>query len=222
MPRNIFIGRHSSVWANLAPLVRDSQAPTQAISHLDLADFDFQADDRAWLLSYSPVSAENRAMLERLRCSAVGEIVYVSSSSTVVCARTRCYEYPHQKALAEAHALSIPKARILTLGLMHRQADELPAGSHVVTSFVELAKFVGAPRFDELGGRRLRLCQMVHLPFRRPLERWAYQAYGAALLACGSYPCLLRPLDVLLRALGLRWYGYVYLCGRLWSSNTSS
>ena len=183
--------------------------------------FPFTRDDRVWVLSFSRSPAENAALIAALRGRDVKQIVYVSSSSTIVSEQTDCYEYPRAKAQAEKAALAAPNARVLTIGLMHESVDELPAGACVSTRYDTLADFIASPDWGDDGSRRKLLFEVVHRPMRSVAERVAYRWYGRALRQCGAYPCLLRPADLLLRAFGVRWYGYVYLSNALWISTTS-
>lgn len=192
-----------------------------AIGHRDMAAFAFTPQDRVWVLSYSRRAAENAALIAQLSRAGVGQIVYLSSSSVIVGQRTRCYEYPRVKQLAELAVLALPNGRVLTVGLVYGQPGELPHGSNVATSLDEFAAFIRSPTWPNAQGRAKHLFRTVTLPFSGALERAAHQAYGVLMSASGSFPCLLRPLDVLLRALGVRWYGYVFLSNRLWISTTS-
>ena len=105
---------------------------------------------------------------------------------------------------------------------MYEEPSELPGGADVATSFAELAAFVAAPEWPDDAGRRKRLFRVVRRPFsardraRGPCGLRAAAARGRA----ASRACL-RPLDLILRALGARWYGYVYLSNHLWISTTS-
>lgn len=217
--RDVVLGRSSRVWQALAD--RPGLQQLTAIGHADLAGFAFTASDRVWVLSYSRDPQQNAAMLERLRAAGVHEIVYVSSSSTVVNELSRCYEYPRVKWQAEMQALALPQARVLTIGLMHESIDELPAGPSVATSFGELAAFIRQPTWPEGAGRRKSLLRVVERPFSGSFERRLHRAYGRVLGWLGPRPCLLRPVDLLLRSCGLRWYGYTYLSNRLWMSKMS-
>jgi len=223
--RDVFVGRHSSVWRALAahPLLAQRQANRQvlAIGHRELGEFAFERGDRVWLLSYSRRAAQNRAMLAQLQGAGVAELIYVSSSSTIVCTMTRCYAYPRLKQQAELEALALPNARVLTLGQVVAQAPQLPAGASMATLVDELAAFVIQPDWPEQGGRRKRLMRLVQRPFATNIEAGAYRGYGWLMWAVGRWPCLLRPLDALLRALGWRWYGYVFLSNRLWTATIS-
>lgn len=219
--RDVFVGRHSKVWQALSR--REELAPRQAIAigHAELPGFAFNSGDRVWLLSYSHRPPENRAMLESIARARVAELVYVSSSATIVDAVTRCYEYPRVKREAEQAALALPATRVLTIGMVYEDLAELPGGSCAATSLAELAAFVATPDWPDAAGRRKLLLRIVRRPFRHGLERGAYAAYGRLMEWAGAFPCVLRPLDLLLRALGARWYGYTFLSNRLWSSTIS-
>lgn len=219
--RDVFVGSHSKVWKALSRHIDTASRPAHAIGHRELAGFAFTPHDRVWVLSYSRQPAENAALLDVLRQAGVGELVYVSSSSVIVSRRTACYEYPRVKLRAELDALKLPSARVLTIGLMYEDPLELPGGADVATSYAELAAFVAAPEWPEEAGRRKRLFRVVQRPFARAAERRAYMVYGQLLRWSGRFPCLLRPLDLILRVLGARWYGYVYLSNSLWISTTS-
>lgn len=219
--REIFVGRNSKVWQGLAPRLAASQFDCVAIGHRDLSAFAFKALDRVWVLSYSRLAEENAALIARVNEAGVAQVVYLSSSSVIVGRRTRCYEYPRVKHLAEQAVLALPHGKVLTVGLVYDHSDELPHGPNVATSLDELAAFVCAPHWPDAEGRAKHLFRAVNQPFSGAMERWAYQAYGVLLSVCGSFPCALRPLDVVLRAAGARWYGYVYLSNRLWISTIS-
>jgi hypothetical protein len=219
--RNVVIGRHSKVWKVLARRADMPRHVPAAIGHRDVARFKFTPADRVWVLSYSRAQSDNTALFEQLKKVGVKEVIYVSSSSTVVSSVTTCYEYPRVKYMAELDALELPNARVLTIGMMYERQENLPAGINFATSYKELAAFIEAPHWPEEDGRRKHLLRRVRRPFRNVVEQWAYGLYGQLLRRCGSKPCLLRPLDLLLRTCGARWYGYVYLSNQLWISTTS-
>lgn len=219
--RDVVLGRSSKVWQAVSREPGIAQRFASAIGHRDLDAFQFTDSDRVWVLSYSRDPVENEALIARLGRAGVAEIIYVSSSSTVVAQRTRCYEYPRVKLMAEEAALRWPQARVLTIGLMYRHQDELPAGENIATSYAELAQFMLAPRWSDDGSRRTLLMRRVAQPFRRPFEAGLFRAYGALIGASGSHPCLLRPIDFALRGFGMRWYGYTHLSNRLWISTMS-
>ena len=216
--RNVVLGRSSKVWAALAGHAGVARLMEHAISHKDLDSFVFTHADRVWVFSYSRLPNENDSIFQRLRAAGVGEVIYVSSSSTIVNRQTECYEYPRVKQLAENSVLGLPTARILTIGLMYSDATELPAGENIATSYNELAEFMLSPQWPQDGSRRQTLFRRVSRPFGGPAEAALFNFYSMAMKALGSRPCLLRPVDLLLRTMKMRWYGYVFLSNRLWIS----
>jgi hypothetical protein len=219
--REVVLGRSSTVWRRLSADPVLAARVGAAIGHHDLASFAFTPADRVWVLSYSRDPQQNSGLLHRLRDAGVREVVYVSSASTIVAQRTRCYEYPRVKLQAEQEALALPQGRLLTIGLMHDTAEELPAGVNIATRYRELAAFMQQPQWPDGEGRCKRLFHVEQRPFGSALERMLFNAYTELLMASGSRPCLLRPLDLILRLLGWRWYGYTCLSNRLWTSKTS-
>ena len=219
--REVVLGHGSLVWRTLARDPAFAARFGATLGHRELAQFAFTAHDRVWVFAYARKPAQNDALLARLRAAGVREVIYVSSSSTIVARVTHCYAYPRAKLLAETRALQLPNARVLTLGLMHTQPRELPAGANIATSYAQLAAFMSAPQWPLADPRRKPLFSIVHRPFGGAIERAAYRAYGALLARAGSRPCWLRPLDVLLRLAGRRWYGYTHLSNRLWISTMS-
>lgn len=219
--REVVLGRSSTVWRRLSAEAPLAARVAATLGHHDLGTFEFTPADRVWVLSYSRDPRENSAMLQRLSAAGVREIVYVGSASTIVAQWTRCYEYPRVKLQAEQVALALPQARLLTIGLMHDSVDELPAGTNIATRYAELAAFMLQPDWPDGGGRGKRLFRVEQRPFASAIERAACGIYTSLLMAAGSRPCLLRPLDLILRLLGWRWYGYTCLSNRLWTSKTS-
>lgn len=219
--RDIVIGCNSKVWQGLARDPQLSRKIAAAIGHRQMAAFEFLPSDRVWVFSYSRDERENAALLQALHAASVSELVYVSSSSTRVASETNCYEYPRVKHRAELQALAHPAGKVLTIGLVYGTLDELPAGENIATSLGELAEFMQAPYWPDGQGQRKYLFRNVPRPFVSGLEQASYRAYGKVIFALRRYPCLLRPIDLLLRALNVRWYGYVYLSTRLWNSTTS-
>lgn len=204
----------------LSPRLAAAGHPFVAIGHRDAMRFDFADADCVWVLSYSRTVAENQQLLQRIATAGVARIVYVSSSSTIVAEVTRCYEYPRVKYLAERDALRLPMGKVLTIGLMYEQPSELPGGVTIATSYDELARFFAAPQWPEESNHK-RLFSLVERPFRNGLDHFAFALYGRLMKLAGTLPCLLRPLDLVLRSVGVRWHGYVYLSNKLWISTIS-
>lgn len=217
--RTIIVGRHSKVWAALAATPQMHSVGAVAIGHREIAHTPFESTDRVWVLSYSRTPEENSALLTSLRDAGARSVFYVSTATTNVVGVTRCYEYPRVKQQAEDDAVRLCGARIVTIGFVYGGEDELPAGRTATTSVDELASFIADP--DRATEKRTLLFRPIDKPFRSAIERVLFRAYGALMSVCMPFPCALRPIDVLLRAAGLRWYGYLYLSNRLWFTTTS-
>ncbi len=220
--RDVVLGRGARIWQDIAQEPGIAEAIQHTLGHADLDRFSFTPNDRVWVFAYARAAQDNERMLRRLQQAGVREVVYITSSSTIIGDTTDCYEYPRVKRQAEAVALSLPQSRVLVLGLVVGHESELPAGRNAATLISEIARFMLAPQWPAGSERRKVLLRMVERPFGSPGERFAHTLYGRLLLACGRHPCLLRPLDLVLRALGLRWYGYTYLSNLLWSRSMTS
>ncbi len=216
--RDILLGRNSLVWQRLATDWRVAERVICTIGHRDVAGFEFTENDRVWVFSYSRLEHENKVLLQRLQDARVAEIVYLSSSSTRIAAKVSCYEYPRIKRQAELLVDAMPIGRVLTVGLIYESESELPSGHNAATSINELAEFMLAPLWT---AKRTDLLRMVKRPFSSKFEQLLYRSYSFAIMATGNYPCMLRPVDLILRALGMQWYGYVYLSNRAWISTIS-
>ncbi|MFT3859346.1 MAG: hypothetical protein QM742_18190 [Aquabacterium sp.] len=224
--REVVLGRSARIWQAIAREPGIAERFQHALGHAELASFAFTPEDRVWVFAYSRVPAENSTMLRRLKEAGVAEIVYITSSSTIIAPLTDCYEYPRAKKQAEDEAVALPQARVLTLGLVVEREDELPAGSNAATTIAEIARFMLTPAWPVAQGRRAHLLRIVQRPFHGPLggavERALYGLYGAMMSVAGRHPCVLRPVDLVLRVLGMRWYGYTFLSNRLWTQSMTS
>jgi len=220
--REVVVGKGSRIWQALVKRRPVAQRFRYAIGHTELRSFDFTSADRVWVLAYSTRPADNTAILQYLQQTGVAEIVYISSSSTIIAPLTDCYAYPRAKKLAEDEAMAIPQSKVLTLGLVVEHDSELPAGCNAATTLDEIAEFFLHPTWARDGGRRAHLLRIVRRPFGSPFEQALYRGYGWLMGKCERRPCLLRPLDLVLRTLGMRWYGYTFLSNRLWTTTTTS
>jgi hypothetical protein len=66
--------------------------------------------------------------------------------------------------------------------------------------------------------REVHLFKMVSRDFGSGFERTLFLIYGHVQWLLRRFPCALRPVDLVLRALGYRWYGYLLLSNRLWAT----
>ncbi len=218
--REVVIGSNSRVWKASAADPRIAARFGLAIGHAQLGQFAFTPADRVWVFSYSRNPAENSQMFSILAAAGVREVVYVATASAIVSCCTDCYEYPRVKRLAELEARQRLAARVLTLGVVYNRLEELPAGLTMATSQASINEFLLDPQWLD-GEHDRRLFVPVNEPFATRPEAWAHRIYGALIWRLRRWPCALRPLDLLLRLAGFRWYGYVYLSNLLWNSTQS-
>lgn len=214
--REIILGGSSKIWQDIAKQPGIAERFQHVIGHKQLPNFAFTSQDRVWVLAYSRNPSENTSMLTILRQAGVREIAYISSSSTIISSITKCYEYPRAKKLAEDEAYSLSNGKILTLGLVVSHENQLPSGANAATTIQEVAEFMLAPHWSIDQGKRAHLLRIVQQPFSTRGEQVLYDVYGRLIRASKSRPCLLRPLDLLLSALRMRWYGYTYISNHLW------
>lgn len=212
--RLVVLGRNSKVWSALAGSTLLADVPLVALGHAELDDFGFQPGDHVWVFSYSRSADENRALLQILGQQQGIRVTYVSSASTNVTTLTRCYNYPAVKQQASEDAARLCAARVINIGWFYTDVAQLPAGRTAATSVHELA----AAMLDDPKEVPGNLFRMVDRPFSGVPEHAMYRLYGVLLKASGRFPCALRPLDLVLRMVGMRWYGYLYLSNRLWST----
>lgn len=214
--RLVIIGANSKVWKSLFESCLLNDLFIVVIGHRDVAEFKFKAGDKVWVFSYSRKVGENNRIISLLASNANIQVFYVSSASTNVASITHCYNYPTVKMKAHVDALNICNAYVVTIGFFYNEVKELPGGITAATSMHELAQAMRDLTY--MPGQMINLFKLVNRPFRSVLEKILYKSYGKLLNLCGRNPCLLRPFDLLLRIVGMRWYGYLYLSNRLWST----
>jgi hypothetical protein len=219
--REVIVGKHSSVWRELAKREDIARRFQILLSHDDLDDVKLRATDRVWILSYSKRADENAAMVYKLATLGAAEYVYVSTATTNVASRTKCYKYPIVKLLAENLAREALNAHVLSVGFLFFQISELPSGKMAATNYDDLASFMLTPRWATNKSQSVALFRIYDRPFKNAAERAIFNIYGHLISTLEKFPCALRPVDFALRRLGYKWYGYVYLSNKIWSMTTS-
>lgn len=218
--REVVIGRNSKVWRAVSASPPVAARFSVILGYSQVAQFEFTRTDRVWVFAYSRLAEENSRLLAALQ--GAGEVVYVSSASTIVTKLTSCYQYPRIKNAAENEARQRFNARILTLGLVVADLRDLPGGRTMTTLESTIATFLLAPHWPHDAGTSMWLFEPIDVPHTRAWEAWLHRLYDRLQWALRRWPCVLRPLDLLLRAVGVRWYGYLNLSNRLWNTTISS
>jgi hypothetical protein len=213
--RIVILGKNSKVWTLLKKSNFLAELPIFSIGHGDVGDFEFLPLDQIWVLSYSRVPSENYYLLKKLSNINNISVFYVSSASININSITQCYNYPKIKQQAQEDAVRLCNARIITIGWFYGAVTELPSGLTAATSVHQLA--VAIRNIYNNLEQPVNLFRMVDRPFLTSFEKKLYVLYGQLIKRCGRFPCLLRPIDFVLRLVGIRWYGYLYLSNKLWS-----
>lgn len=213
--RQIVVGRNSQIWKSLSRSVFKGNPQFQAISHSEIASFDFNPQDKVWVFSYSRNPKENDSLFMQLANARLKTVFYITSATTNVLEVTRCYEYPRIKRQAQDSAVRILNAQIVSIGVFYDQESSLPPGLTAATSASQLASFMERPVLNS-SGDHVRLFSLIHRPFKTNFDKLLHALYGKAITVCGAYPCIMRPVDYLLRLFGVRWYGYLYVSNQLW------
>jgi len=214
--RLVVVGRNSSVWARVKPYVGSSAFE---LSHEEVEATNILPTDIVWILSYSRSDEDNRRLLSRLAAAGARQTIYVSSATAITGDKYRCYSYPRSKFHAEIAAVELLRASIVRFGVVYEREDELPGGVTLATSLEAIARAMQKSLRSGPQTIPRDLFEPVNRPFRSVTERLAYAVY-TTLVQIVPTPCLLRPLDLLLRMLGWNWYGYVFLSNRQWLTTT--
>lgn len=210
--RLVVIGRNSVLWSRIADRILAQQPDSLVISHRDIDGLRLSAGDLIWIFSYAPDEGANRLLFDRVKALGAGRHVYLSSATANIADEIHCYRYPRVKAAGERDAARILDAVPVRIGLIHDDPAELPAGTSAATRLDDLiAAMLAVDGLPDRASGAVPLYQLVHRPFASALEHTAYRFYGTLLRLCGRHPCALRPIDLLLRAVGWRWYGYFRL-----------
>jgi hypothetical protein len=219
--RIVIIGCNSVLWSRIAERVLVKRPDTLAVSHRDIAKLQLGKEDIVWIFSYSADAAANHQLFEQIATSHAGTHIYVSSATANLADRITCYRYPAVKRDGEKSAARILHATTMRIGLIYDDLSELPSGTNAATRLDDLVKTM-TEQGETLSatGETIFHFEMVDRPFGSRAERATYRLYGVLIRRCGSRPCLLRPIDLLLRIIGWRWYGYFRLSNELCCSTT--
>lgn len=210
--RLVILGRNSVLWSRIADRVLAQRPTSLAIGHSDLDGMHLSADDHLWILSYAPREEDNRLLFEKVRRLGAGRHFYLSSATVNIAEEVGCYRYPAVKAAGERDAKRVLDAATIRIGLIYDDPTELPAGVSAATRLEDLVGAILAPDETQMSdGGITALYQMIERPFGGVLENAAYRAYGGLIRLFRWHPCLLRPIDLVLRYMGFRWYGYFRL-----------
>lgn len=219
--RLVIVGKNSVLWGRIRERVLELQPTTVAISHREVGSYALAGRDVVWILSYAPDDFANTRLMEKLKAAGAGRACYVSTATANIVDVTTCYGYPAVKAAAERTAREVLNASIVRIGMIYDHAEELPAGRSAATALDDMVRaMIASLDPDAAPDAMLHLYQLIDRPFGSSLERALYSCYGLLLRWTARWPCLLRPIDLILRTVGYRWYGYFRLSNERCTATT--
>jgi hypothetical protein len=214
----LVVGSNSRLWAALSAR-SDLHPPSvtfHPVSSLDIFDLPpsilQQSFSYAVVFSYSLNFSENIKLLKNLSL-VVSNLVYISTCSAVAADMGYPYKYPQTKRAVEIFALDsklFEGLHIIRLGMVEGtfSPDSLK-GRYKYTSLEMIAQRIKGSYFKN---SPVVVFENLYIPAEKPfgcrIERLCFAAYRRAILCHPVMGGLLRPLDVVLKALGWHWYGY--------------
>lgn len=206
------IGKNSSVCKRLAKKIPLENY--RFLGHQDISDVTFQQNDVLFIFSYSLNRQVNADFLTSIHKRGGKNIVLMSSVASKVATLTQCYNYPTIKYMSEELVLEKLGGVVIQLGSVVEDSRELPSGTNYCTTLDELADFIN--QYQPSPSRAIRLFSVIDIPFKSQLDAFLYRSYQVLINRLNRYPCLLRPVDLLLKLSGYRWYGYTALLKKVW------
>jgi len=209
--KTLLVGKNSRLYKN--NLKKFSQIVDVAISHADISGVEGVEYDAAIILSYSRNFANQISLIKGLKKISFKNLIVISSVSALVAENYSCYEYPKVKLAHERLYLEyFPRACIVRMGTVFDKKKSTPNKGTLVTDLDELVQMLsvlitGSPN------QIITFCKYCDFGVDS-IEARIHSIYSKLIIRL-SYPCLLRPVDIFLRALGFNWYGYGVLSNLL-------
>jgi len=159
-----------------------------------------------FLFSFSYKMQENMSMIEKIKLFSVESEVYIISSTSVFAYRiSPFYKYPGIKSKMDSYAIS-NGFHILRIGYVVDDERSLNSGEYLITHPNDICDFIDSP-LKASKSRAVDLFKYVNLPMNI-FYKIFYSVYLFALFHLGRYAFVLRPVDLILKVAGVKWYGY--------------
>jgi hypothetical protein len=204
--RKIIIGKNSKLFKNYS--VEFTERFDFFLSHTDIERFKFESNDCVLLLSYPNSKPQLDIMKNSLLKLTHSKVIILSTCAVIVSKLTNCYFYPKIKLLQEKYVAEVlNNFLIYRVGTIVRERDyNKYIGTCVLDSkvfFNELDSFI---KFDF---EHRIITSVKTLDFEGgTIEKFIYKNYCFLISTLSFCPCILRPLDLILRIFGRSWYGY--------------
>jgi hypothetical protein len=204
----ILIGRNSKLFKNFESEFK--AVVDFAISHKDIGKYKFKRKyDSIILLSYSYQKQEQKTLINKIKKINVKNLIVFSSCACLVAEKFKCYSYPSAKLFQEKMIKQkIPEAIILRLGtVVSKYNAHLYEGTLVaeISDVIDILKVIlkNPPKLKMLSCYTLK-----QFNSKKTMKYFIYNVYYS-FISMLSFPCLLRPVDLLIKFLfRYKWYGY--------------
>lgn len=207
--RKIIIGKNSKLYKNYKNDFLEIF--DLAISHKDISSFNFQPNDFILFLSYPRSLSALNKLTSLLTMIKKNKVVLLSTCSIVVNHLTNCYSYPKIKLLQEKYfSKTLHNLIIFRVGTIISKKDYVSYYGTCILSdkvfFKTISDFINNKLNDQL------VTKFDVLDFKGSLfESFIYKSYCCLIRISIPFPCILRPLDFIVKLFGKPWYGYVAL-----------
>jgi len=215
--RKIIIGKNSNLYKEFKK--EFDEIFDLAISHKDLHNFVIKKTDIYFILSYGQSEKEMSQLLSEVIKIKQNNVILLSTTAIIVSKYSKCYAYPKLKMMQENFfSAKMSNFIIYRVGTVLRKNNLYHnRGTCVLNSdlFFRTLKKLLSGEF---------VCQVVEeYEFVRieknTLESIIYFIYTVTIRLFYKFPCVLRPIDLILKILNYRWYGYGALSLKLLREN---
>jgi hypothetical protein len=210
----IIVGKNSRLYALAKPLL--SEHVRGEYSHREEIDPQHIKGATLVVFSLGPTLAANTALFRRLELLHPEHLVYVSSTSALVGSSRLSLRYPRLKYLCEQSCIHRFNAAIVRVGLLPDQVPGRLIGRTLVSNVTGVANAItdAAWPASKKGGTITNAFSVSEFPPTTLADRVLLCAYGLLYSIFGGFPLVLRPLDVILRRIGFRNYGYTFAAAK--------
>lgn len=209
---NLIVGKNSVIVKNLLKNFTDLPLFFDVVSHSELFSLKLYYD-KCYIFSYSLSEIDNQKIIDWC-CANCNKVYYISSSSVIVAKHGELYSYPKIKMLAEEYGCANYKNfYIRRLGYVVSNEKKEYYISYT-TEINDIHKIL-------LSNDNVSVENIFNInPNLKKNKIKSKIIMGYSLFQYWIMPAsiLLRPIDLILKILGIRSYGYTSLGDRLWMS----
>jgi len=200
--KRLVVGKNSKVVADLK-LDREEYI---CVSHTDVNEFKVRGFfEDAIVFSYSKSLQENIKLLNNIS-RYTDNIIYISTTSTVYSSAGMLYQYPTVKLVTENYLRNtkiFKNVLIIKLGIVISNDTVWKKPGHYQITRTGLLK-TALKQTQQTG--QIECWEKTKIDFDNWLEKFMFVLYKK--IQCRRTWRLLRLIDLILKYMGYRWYGY--------------